>query len=102
MYLAQVDTDRGPMLRVYEFDRRNGSTWQVDMMLVNDTFIIHPRISNPTEVDLKGYWWTCVAVPATPSTRILSPATHVAETRYEHKIFKRYGIANEMVFDSND
>lgn len=35
---------------------------------------------NPTDVDLRGYWWTCVAVDAAPSTRIYTPATHVAET----------------------
>jgi hypothetical protein len=38
------------------------------------------RILNPTDKDLRGYWWTCVAVDAEPSTRIFTPATHVAET----------------------
>ena len=42
--------------------------------------VAHPRITNPTENDLRGYWWTCVAVEAKPSTRIYTPATHVAET----------------------
>jgi hypothetical protein len=68
------------MLRVYEFDRYNGTVWQVDMMLVNDSFIVHPRITNPTDKDLRGYWWTCVAIDAKPSTRVFTPATHVAET----------------------
>lgn len=68
------------MLRVYEFDRYNGTVWQVDMIVSNGSFIAHPRITNPTEEDLRGYWWTCVAVDATTSTRILTPATHVAET----------------------
>ena len=68
------------MLRVFEFDRYNGTLWQVDMTLANGSFLAHPKITNPTEVDLQGYWWTCVAVPATPATRIITPATHVAET----------------------
>lgn len=80
VYLAKVETELGPMTRVYEFDRYNGTVWQVDMFLTNQTFLAHPRITNPTEVDLRGYWWTCVAVPATTSTRIFAPATHVAET----------------------
>ncbi len=46
------------MTRVYEFDRYNGTVWQVDMLIVNDTFVAHPRITNPTPVDLRGYWWT--------------------------------------------
>jgi hypothetical protein len=82
VYLTQVETSRGPLLRVYEFDRYNGTVWQVDMIISNGTFFAHPRITNPTAVDLRGYWWTCVAVHAEPSTRIFSPATHVAETRY--------------------
>jgi hypothetical protein len=82
-YLTTVDTEEGPMARVYEFDRYNGTVWQVDMLIVNDTFVAHPRITNPTDVDLRGYWWTCVAVDATPETRIFAPATRVAETSRE-------------------
>ena len=81
VFMAKVSLPGSvPVVRVYEFDRYNGTVWQVDMMLVNDTFFAHPRITNPTDVDLRGYWWTCVAVDALPSTRILTPATHVAET----------------------
>lgn len=80
VHMAKLDTEFGPMIRVYEFDRYNGTVWQVDMILDNGAFIVHPRITNPTDVDLRGYWWTCVAVDAKPSTRIYSPATHVAET----------------------
>jgi hypothetical protein len=78
--MGRLDTERGPVLRVFEFDRYNGTVWQVDMMLSNGSFVAHPRILNPTDVDLRGYWWTCVAVDAEPSTRIFTPATHVAET----------------------
>jgi hypothetical protein len=80
VYLAQVDTNRGPMLRVYEYDRYNSTVWQVDMMIHNGTFFAHPKVRNPNDVDLRGYWWTCVAVDAKPSTRIFAPATHVAQT----------------------
>jgi len=79
-FLARVDTTRGPMLRVYEFDRYNGTVWQVDMIIANGSFIAHPKITNPNSKDLRGYWWTCVAVESRPSTRIFAPATHVAET----------------------
>jgi len=80
VFLGSLTTALGPVLRVYEFDRYNGTVWQVDMLLLNDSFIAHPRVVNPTKVDLRGYWWTCVAVHSDPSTRILTPATHVAET----------------------
>lgn len=80
VFMAKLDTARGPVVRVYEFDRYNGTTWQVDMLIANSTFYAHPKVTNPTDVDLRGYWWTCVAVDALPSTRIYAPATHVAET----------------------
>ena len=35
----------------------------------------HPKITNPNEADIDGYWWTCVAMPSTPKTRVVSPAT---------------------------
>jgi len=80
VFMGRLDTERGPVMRVFEFDRYNGTVWQVDMLLSNGSFVAHPRILNPTDKDLRGYWWTCVAVDAEPSTRIFTPATHVAET----------------------
>lgn len=80
VFTARLDTELGPVVRVYEFDRYNGTVWQVDMLLHNGSFVSHPRVVNPTDADLRGYWWTCVAVEATPATRIFTPATHVAET----------------------
>jgi len=80
VFMGSVETSRGPMLRVYEFDRYNGTVWQVDMLLWNGSLAVHPRITNPSDLALRGYWWTCVAVDALPGTRIFAPATHVAET----------------------
>jgi hypothetical protein len=80
VFMGSLATEKGPILRVYEFDRYNGTVWQVDMLLGDEAFLAHPRITNPTDIDLRGYWWTCVAVDAYPSTRIYAPATHVAET----------------------
>lgn len=79
-WTAIVDTEKGPMVRVFEFDRYNGTVWQVDMLLDGETFWAHPRVVNPTDKELRGYWWTCVAVESKPTTRIFAPATHVAET----------------------
>merc|ERR1711871_718156 len=83
VYMARVDTERGPMLRVYEFDRYNGTVFQVDMIVGNSSVLVHPKITNPTNCDLRGYWWTCVAVEATENTRVLAPATRVAQTSRE-------------------
>ncbi len=34
VYLARLDTPRGPLLRVYEFDRYNGTVWQVRILII--------------------------------------------------------------------
>ena len=69
----------GDVVRVYEFDRYNGTVWSVDILLKDDTLWVHPRIINPTENDLRGYWWTCVAVTGSPDIRVVTPATSVIE-----------------------
>ena len=95
VYMSRLDTARGPVIRVHEFDRYNGTVWQVlgpampyysllfadyslllpttpnyplllpttpycslqvDMLLADDAFIVHPRITNPTDTNLRGYW----------------------------------------------
>lgn len=33
VHLARIATERGDIARVYEFDRFNGSVWQVDIFL---------------------------------------------------------------------
>jgi len=82
-YMARLKTSRGDVVRVYEYDRYNSTVWQVDMYTANGTFYAHPKITNPTVASLRGYWWTCVAVDATPSTRIFAPADHVAQNSRE-------------------
>lgn len=79
-YVAKIPTSKGDVLRVYEFDRYNYTVWQVDMFIDNNELWVHPRITNPTDKDLRGYWWTCVAHHVTPNSRVISPANHVAET----------------------
>lgn len=46
------------------------------------TQFVHPKITHTrqTAAALPGYWWTCVAVPAKPTTRVLAPAQFTAQT----------------------
>jgi len=146
-YLGLLETDQGPVLRAYEYDRRNQSVWQVDVFLpaadaahrakheaprrpapqemkktqatkdANNNhnnkeknkenppkegkassagsdpdedvakLWLHPKVTNTqTSTDLQGYWWTCVAVPAAPSTRVVTPATWNLETSSDHSV----------------
>lgn len=78
VFAATVDTPRGPILRLYEFDRALETAWQVDVLLPagDDRLWIHVRAINPNAHDVPFYWWTNIAVPLTGKTRVLSPADY--------------------------
>ena len=75
------ETPRGPILRIYEFDRIVEATWQVDLFLPAESSVLfaHGRIVNPSDEARLAYWWTNIAAPMTPGTRVLSPADYSIE-----------------------
>eukprot|EP00040_Diaphanoeca_grandis_P032638 m.198319 g.198319 ORF g.198319 m.198319 type:complete len:456 (+) comp32689_c0_seq5:544-1911(+) len=88
VYAAQLDTVKGPMVRVYEYDRWNQTVFQVDMIVQNGTLFAHPKVTNPHAHNITGYWWTCVGMKLTSNTsechsshetkgtRVLTPAAY--------------------------
>lgn len=75
------ETPRGPILRIYEFDRIVEATWQVDLFMPADSAVLfaHGRIVNPADEPRLAYWWTNVAAPMSDGTRVLSPAEYSVE-----------------------
>ncbi len=75
------ETPQGPILRLYEFDRIVQATWQIDLFLPADAAVLfaHGRIVNPSDEARLAYWWTNVAAPMRPGTRVLSPADYSIE-----------------------
>lgn len=75
------ETEHGPILRLYEFDRIVEATWQVDLFLPEGAAVLyaHGRIVNPNAEQRLAYWWTNVAAPMLPGTRVLSPAEYSIE-----------------------
>ncbi len=54
------ETPRGPILRLYEFDRIVEATWQIDLFMPGDParLFAHGRIVNPSDEPRLAYWWT--------------------------------------------
>lgn len=75
------ETEEGPVLRIYEFDRIVEATWQVDLFMPKDgaRLFAHGRIVNPNDDMRLAYWWTNVAAPMIDGTRVLSPAQYSIE-----------------------
>ena len=84
VYMAKIDTELGPILRVYEFDRLNHTVWQVDMLFDDrdGTFWAHPKVTNTNNHDILGYWWTCAAHPITDESRVVTPAAYTVENSH--------------------
>lgn len=78
VFVGRVDTPRGPIVRVYEFDRALETTWQVDLFLfqADRALWAHVRAVNPNARDIRFYWWTNIAVPLTRDTRVLAPSDY--------------------------
>lgn len=78
VHAARVERPDGtPVLRMYEFERMRGIVFQVDAYLPSGSPVLftHVRLRNPGEAEVPVYWWTNLAVPETPGTRVLVPAT---------------------------
>ena len=75
------ETDRGPILRLYEFDRIVEATWQIDLFMPAGAaqLFAHGRIVNPNDEKRLAYWWTNIAAPMNTGTRVLSPAEYSIE-----------------------
>jgi hypothetical protein len=107
-WVGVLNTPRGPVVRAWEYDRLNASVWQVDIFLSDGALFVHPKVTNTRSRDnLQGYWWTCVAVPAKPSTRIITPAEWTAQTssgRNQGSPWPRFSIgdANSTFRGHND
>ena len=79
LWAVEVATSRGPVLRLFEFDREMNTTFQVDLWAAADAasakehdapFYAHVKLTNPNDHDVDGYWWTNMAVPLAATSRV--------------------------------
>ena len=84
VFAAVVETPRGPLLRLYEFERATETTWQVDVFLPagDDRLWLHVKAINPNAHEIRFYWWTNIAVRLTAQTRVLSPLDYAVSTTW--------------------
>jgi len=69
--------DGTPVLRLYEWDRVKGFTWQTDFWLPDTSqhLFARTRLVNPHGYELSMYWWTNIAVAEREDIRVLVPAS---------------------------
>lgn len=103
VFAGILETARGPILRLYEFDRIVEATWQVDLFLPDDDdrLFVHGRIVNGTDSIKLAYWWTNVAAPMSEGMRVLSPASYSIEHVLPGNELARFPFPDPSRFDGS-
>ncbi|WP_328320834.1 DUF5107 domain-containing protein [Streptomyces sp. NBC_00388] len=80
--------DGGEMVRLWEWERLRDLPFQVDLWLPEDSDFLYVgvRIRNPHEQPVPTYWWSNIAVPEGPETRVVAPADEAWHFGYERSL----------------
>ena len=84
MHAAVVAGPGGDVLRLWEWERTRDLVLQVDLSLPagSDRLYASTRVINPDPEEKPLYYWTNIAVPETPGTRVLTTADTAWRTEY--------------------
>lgn len=77
VFAARIEGLNGePALRIYEWDRAKAFPWQIDFHLPSDSrfLFVRVRLINIHDEEIPMYWWSNIAAPETPDTRVLVPS----------------------------
>ena len=101
-WAARVESDRGPVLRLYEFDRLRALPYQVDCYLPEDSQFLYVRVRvvNPHDFSVPMYWWSNISLEETKELRILSPTEFVYTHDHGDPALKKAKIIRDGVDQS--
>ncbi len=85
LFAGRVEGPDGPVLRMWEWERVRQTPFQIDITLPDGSpvLLVRVRIVNPHDHDAPMYWWSNMAVPETPDTRVVAPAAEAFQFGYE-------------------
>ena len=84
VHAAIVAGPAGDVLRLWEWERTRDLVLQVDLSLLpgSDRLYASTRVVNPDPEEKPLYYWTNIAVPESPGTRVLTTADAAWRTDY--------------------
>jgi len=85
LFATRIEGPEGtPVLRLYEYERLRGVPFQIDAYLPDDSpvLFVRVRIMNPHKHEIPMCWWSNIAVPEIPDTRVIVPADSVFRFNY--------------------
>lgn len=88
VFAGSVPTSRGSALRIWEWERTRDLVFSVDLLMPADRRLLlaFVRVRNPDPEPKPLYWWTNIAAPEEPGTRVLAPAARAWRTGYDGSI----------------
>jgi tetratricopeptide (TPR) repeat protein len=95
LFAGRVEGQDGtPILRLYEWERMRQVPFQIDAYLPDGSCVLYVRmrIINPHDRTTPMYWWSNMAVPETPDTRVLMPADSAYSFSYNRRGLQRVPI----------
>jgi tetratricopeptide (TPR) repeat protein len=108
LFVARVEARNGtPILRLYEYERFRGVPFQIDAYLPNGSpvLFVRVRITNPHGRATPMYWWSNIAIPETPATRVVVPADSAYRFGYEETGLMRIPVpqfeATDYTYSTN-
>jgi hypothetical protein len=80
--------DGAPGLRIYEWERMRELVYQVDFRLGprSRRLAVDIKVTNPSAHAVPVYWWSNVAVPTSPGTRVVVPSRSAFEFTYARRL----------------
>jgi hypothetical protein len=95
LFAARVERSDGtPVLRLYEWERIRQVPFQIDAYLPDGSpvLFVRIRIVNPHDHEIPMYWWSNIAAPETPDTRVLVPADSAYRFGYKKSGLRRIPV----------
>ena len=86
-YFARIakTEDAREVLQIYEYERIRGLVFGIEVYLPEGSKVLYIKdfVENVSGTETWSYWWSNIAVPETPSTRVLVPTTRSFLSTYD-------------------
>jgi len=101
----RLDKDGKEFVCMFEYERIRGVAYSVNIYLPEDSKVLYVKnvIENTKDEDCYMYWWTNMAVPETPNTRVIVPAVKSFVNKYKdgETIIDKVDVPYETEADSS-
>jgi len=101
----RVDKDGREFVSMYEWERKRGIVYSINAYLPENSEVLFIKdvIENTDDKEKYMYWWSNIAVPETPETRVIVPTDESFVSFYneDHYVLDKTSIPNAFDTDTS-